>query len=147
MRLSDIALKIVDGTHHSPKSFPKGDYLYITAKNIKNEGIDTSNVTYVTKEVHGDIFSRCNVEKGDILLIKDGATTGIVTINQLEREFSLLSSVGLIKTPNAFIDNQYLVYCIRSPFLQDQIKGMMKGSAITRITIQKLKTLLFQFLR
>ncbi|MGE1054632.1 restriction endonuclease subunit S [Bacillus cereus] len=138
-RLGGLALKVVDGTHHSPQSFANGDYLYITAKNIKNKGVDTSNVTYVLKDVHEEIYSRCNVEKGDILLIKDGATTGIVTINQLKQDFSLLSSVGLIKTSNDFIDNQYLVYCIRSPFLQGQIKGMMKGSAITRITIQKIK--------
>ncbi|MBD8109678.1 restriction endonuclease subunit S [Priestia megaterium] len=141
VRLSDITLKIVDGTHHSPKSFTKGDYLYITAKNIKNEGVDTSNVTYVTADIHQEIYSRCNVEKGDILLIKDGATTGIATINQLDQQFSLLSSVGLIKTPSSFISNQYLIYCFRSPFLQKQIKELMKGSAITRITIQKIKNL------
>jgi type I restriction enzyme S subunit len=32
----------------------------------------------VTKEVHEEIYRRCDPEKGDILYIKDGATTGIV---------------------------------------------------------------------
>ena len=85
-------MKLTDGTHHSPKNYPKGNYKYITAKNIKNEGVVLDGVTYVDDETHHEIFSRCNPEYGDILYIKDGATTGVVAINNLEEEFSLLSS-------------------------------------------------------
>ena len=55
----------------------------MTAKNIKFDGIILRDITYVTAEVHKEIFSRCNPEFGDILYIKDGATSGIATINTL----------------------------------------------------------------
>ncbi|MDW1133231.1 restriction endonuclease subunit S, partial [Mannheimia haemolytica] len=90
VRLGDICLKITDGTHHSPPNIDKGDFLYITAKNIKKDGLDLSKISYVTKEIHNEIFSRCNPEKGDILYIKDGATTGVSIINTLNEPFSML---------------------------------------------------------
>ena len=114
-RLTSICLKITDGTHHSPDSFPTGEYKYVTAKNIKLNGIVLDDIAYVTAEVHREIFARCNPEIGDILYIKDGATSGIATVNTLHEEFSLLSSVALLK-PAHGIDNWYMCYAMQSPY-------------------------------
>ena len=138
VRLGDVCNKLTDGTHHSPTNTTKGDYKYITAKNIKKHGIDLSDITYVSNEIHKEIYSRCNPVKGDVLIIKDGATTGVATINTLEEEFSLLSSVALLKPPLG-IDAQYLVYMFESPSSQQYIKDDMAGAAITRLTITKLE--------
>ena len=138
-RLEDICDKIVDGTHNSPTNTRTGDYKYITAKNIKPTGIDLSDITYVTKEIHQSIYSRCNPEKGDVLLIKDGATTGIAVVNELEYEFSLLSSVALLK-PNKKILNSYcLAYLLNSDQTYKQFRAKMEGAAITRLTLVKIK--------
>lgn len=135
--LGDTLLKLTDGTHNSPPNTERGDYKYISAKNIKPDGIQLSNVTYIDAEMHKEIYSRCNPEYGDILYIKDGATTGIVTINQLKEEFSMLSSVALLKLPGE-IYNRYLLYCLRSPFFYSSMRGDMTGVAITRVTLAKL---------
>ena len=124
-RLSSLATKITDGTHHSPPNTERGEYKYITAKNIKNTGVSLSNITYVSKEIHKEIFSRCNPEYGDVLLIKDGATTGVVTVNNIEEPFSLLSSVALIKCPQ-YVDSWYLVYVLRSDLFYKNIRSQMK---------------------
>jgi type I restriction enzyme S subunit len=137
-RLYEICLKITDGTHHSPHNYEKGDFKYVTAKNIKDDGIDLSKITYVSDEVHREIFARCNPEKGDILYIKDGATTGIVTINNLEEPFSMLSSVALLK-PSFYIDNKFLMYALRSPFYYKATRKDMSGVAITRVTLEKIQ--------
>ena len=79
--LKEVCTKLNDGTHFSPESFSMGDYKYITAKNIKASGFDFSNITYVPEAVHRPIFERCNPEQGDVLYIKDGATTGIAIVN------------------------------------------------------------------
>ena len=137
VRLGTSMTKITDGTHHSPTNSSIGDFKYISAKNIKNEGINLSNVTYVTSEVHNEIYSRCNPEFGDILYIKDGATTGIVTINNLKEPFSMLSSVALLKLPSQ-IDNRYLLYLLRSPYFYSMMRDDMTGVAITRVTLTKI---------
>ena len=96
------------------------------------------NITYVSKEVHDEIYARCNPEKGDILYIKDGATTGIVTINTLEEPFSLLSSVALIK-PIKEISNKFLCYFLQSPLCYASVRDSMKGVGITRITLKQIE--------
>ncbi len=137
VRLGDALLKLTDGTHHSPTNTENGDFKYVTAKNIKNFGVQLSNISYVTKEVHEEIFARCNPEIGDLLYIKDGATTGIVTINDLDEPFSMLSSVALLKLPQGFY-NGYLLHVLRSPFFYDLMREDMSGVAITRVTLTKM---------
>jgi type I restriction enzyme S subunit len=137
VRLGDILTKLTDGTHHSPPNEPTGDFKYITAKNIKNEGVLLDDVTYISRKVHDEIFARCNPAKGDILYIKDGATTGVVTINDLDEQFSMLSSVALLKLP-VCIFNRLVVEFLRSPFFYEQMRGFMKGAAITRVTLKRM---------
>ena len=137
VRLSDICKKITDGTHHSPPNTEAGDYMYVTAKNIKNEGVVKHNITYVSKDIHEEIFARCNPEKGDVLLIKDGATTGVVTVNNIDEPFSMLSSVALLKQSQQ-INPWYLVAVLRSDLFYSNLRVKMKGTGITRITLNQI---------
>ena len=137
-KITDVVDKLTDGTHNSPKSYPSGTYMYVTAKNIKTDGLDLSNITYVTEDVHREIYSRCNPEKGDILYIKDGATCGISTLNNLDEEFSLLSSVALIK-PNKNVLNTYLNLFLQSDFCYRNVRDSMKGVGITRIILKQME--------
>ena len=141
IQLKHATTKITDGTHHSPPSFNKGDFLYITAKNIKSSGVDLANVTYVSKNIHEEIFKRCNPEPGDVLFIKDGATTGVVTINNLENPFSLLSSVALLKVKREILLPEFLIHVLRSQYTRDLVARQMQGTGIPRVTLKKLKEL------
>ena len=138
MSLKAACEKLTDGTHFSPESFSKGDFKYITAKNIKVDGFDFSSLTYLPEDVHRPIFSRCNPEKGDILYIKDGATTGIAMINSLDEEFSLLSSVALLKYDRSLLTGEYLKELLNYPTFYENMRSNMGGAAITRLTVKKL---------
>lgn len=137
VRLGSVTKKITDGTHHSPANFSEGEFKYLSAKNIKSWGIDLSDVTYVPAAIHEEIYARCDPEYGDILYIKDGATTGVLTINTLKEQFSLLSSVGVLK-PSCGLTSEYLALVMRSPFFYQAIRDGMTGVAITRVTLSKL---------
>lgn len=137
--LGELCDKITDGTHSSPPNTPTGDYMYVTAKNIKSYGLDLTGITYVTKEIHNEIYSRCNPELGDVLFIKDGATTGIAVLNTIKEEFSLLSSVALLKTKKDMLLSSYLCYSMNSPIFYDYVRSKMEGAAITRVTLKKIK--------
>jgi type I restriction enzyme S subunit len=143
-RLGDVSLKVQDGTHFSPSmqyDVPeKNRFLYITSKNIKDYGIEMFGATYIDKETHESIYQRCNVEKGDLLIIKDGAITGRVTINNIDEPFSLLSSVAFVKSFNQYIDNKYIMYYLRSDVGREKIIGRMTGSAMPRIILEKIKS-------
>lgn len=136
----DACLKITDGTHHSPVNTPTGEYMYVTAKNIKETGIDLTNITFVSKDVHDEIYSRCDVQYGDVLYIKDGATTGIATVNTIEEPFSLLSSVAVLRPDKKQIMAEYMVYNLNSSKTKAMMINNMSGNAITRLTLSKIKT-------
>ena len=136
--LKDVCYKINDGTHFSPESFETGDYKYVTAKNIKIDGFDFSNITYVSGEVHKLIYERCNPEYGDVLYIKDGVTTGTAMVNTLEEEFTLLSSVALLKQDRNIMNGFFLCNLLNNKEMYLDIRRNMGGAAITRLTITKL---------
>ena len=137
--LKEVCSLITDGTHHSPPNNECGKYKYITAKNIRIWGLDLSNITYVSEEVHKEIIARCNPQKGDVLYIKDGATTGIAIVNPLDEEFSMLSSVALIKPNKDVLLSEFLCYTLNSPSIYNQTRNQMDGAAITRVTLVKIK--------
>ncbi|WP_417767032.1 restriction endonuclease subunit S [Stappia sp.] len=125
---------ITDGTHHSPSNGQIGEFKYVTAKNIKRHGLDLTNISFVDRETHQTIYKRCPVRKGDVLYIKDGATTGLAIVNPLSEEFSMLSSVALIR-PAELLDAHFLKCQLNSPELFARMTGDMTGSAIRRLTL------------
>lgn len=141
--LNDVCEKIQDGTHFSPKvQYDKpalGRYMYITAKNIKEYGVILDEITYIDKESHLENTKRCDPRKGDVLLIKDGVTTGTVTVNQLDEEFTLLSSVALLRPKQDVLNPYYLKHYLNSPNGFKTITGQMTGTAIKRIILAKIK--------
>ena len=136
--LKTVCVKLNDGTHFSPESFEEGEYKYVTAKNIKESGFDFTNITYVSEAVHRPIYERCNPELGDVLYIKDGVTTGIAMVNTLNEEFTLLSSVALLKQNRKIMDGYFLAALLNNENMYSDIRSNMGGAAITRLTIAKL---------
>lgn len=112
--------------------------MYITAKNIKRDGFDLSAITYLPKIVHDEIYRRCNPELGDVLYIKDGVTTGVAMVNTLKKEFSMLSSVALLKQNRDLVIGEYLCGVLNNDVVYSSIRRNMGGAAITRLTIQKI---------
>ena len=138
--LKDVCERIMDGTHFSPKNSDSWDRLYVSAKNIKLHGVDLTKATYISQEDHDIIYKRCPVKKWDVLYIKDGATTWISTINQLDEEFSLLSSVAVFQVKKNILSEQFLNYYLNSSFGKKHMISMMWWAAITRLTLTKLNS-------
>lgn len=134
--LGTLCEKIQDGTHFSPKT-SAGEFRYITSKNIRDGYLDLSCCGWISREEHDEIYKRCSVRLGDILLTKDGANTGNVAINSIEEPFSLLSSVALIR-PSEGLNHRYLFEFLRSKIGKQRIVSMMSGTAIPRVTLQKI---------
>lgn len=136
-QLRNVCDRIMDGTHFSPKS-KSGPRPYLTSKNIRNGRLDLSTVSFISEKDHKEIYKRCPVQFNDVLLTKDGASTGNCTINNIDYEFSLLSSVAVIRGNSKLLTQQFLYQSIVSDRIQRLIIGSMSGQAITRITLTKL---------
>ncbi len=145
MPLAEACEKITDGTHHSPPIQPAG-IPYVTAKHIKADGPDFfSDPWFVSENDHREIFSRCDPRPGDVLYIKDGATTGIAAVNRYAFEFSMLSSVALLRPRAAVLTPEFLCHWLNAPLVKRRILGGMAGVAIRRLTLEKINAIRVPF--
>ncbi len=140
-KLKDVCLSITDGTHFSPEPQNEG-YPYVTAKHVKESGLEFySKPTYVSEEAHNEIFKRCKPEFGDVLYIKDGATTGIACINTFNQPISLLSSLALLKTDKKTLNNLFLCNWLNNKGVKEKLLNeYMAGAAIKRFTLDKINS-------
>lgn len=124
-RLGEIAFKLTDGAHLTPKYVSSG-IPFLSVKDISTGVIDFSNTKYITEEEHKELYSRCDPEKGDLLITKVG-TTGIPVIVDTDKQFSLFVSVALLKSDWQKINVNFLRLLINSPLVQMQAKENTKG--------------------
>ena len=114
---------------------------YITAGDIRGKGIDYNNAMRIRLEDYNTLESQgCRPHKGDVLMVKDGATTGRVGMMTDDEKCVLLSSVAML-TPLSKVDSNYLMYLVQSNVIQAQIQLLMAGSAMPRVTLKKINSL------
>jgi type I restriction enzyme S subunit len=137
--LSEVCSKITDGTHHSPPVCDSG-IPYITAKHLKKDGLKFfASPWFISPKHHAEIFARCDPRPGDVLYIKDGATTGIAAVNRYDFEFSMLSSLALLRPSVSFIYGEYLCAYLNNDRNKTHLIENMGGAAIKRFTLAKIK--------
>lgn len=138
-KLKFLCSSIKDGSHFSPTTTEEG-FPYITAADVHGKGLDYANAKKISEKDYNDLVqSGCKAEKDDILLVKDGATTGRVGMKIENNPCVLLSSVAMLRV-NRKSYPTYLMYMVSSDLLQQQISIAMAGSAMPRITLTKLNT-------
>lgn len=135
--LKRICKRISDGSHYSPPTTAFG-FPYVTAGDVHGKGIDYAKCKTISKNDFDLLVkTNCQPHLGDVLLVKDGATTGRVGLMTDDGPCVLLSSVAML-TPSNGISSEYLMYLLESDVFQYQIKKTMAGSAMPRTTLSKL---------
>ena len=124
-RFSTIIYSLTDGTHNTPHYVESG-IPFISVKNMSDGKLSFENTKFISEEEHTILSSRCHPDKGDLLISKVG-TTGIPLIIDTDIEFSIFVSLALIKFSSQYIDSQYLIDLIYSPFIQSQVKENTRG--------------------
>jgi len=107
--LRECCSKITDGTHDTPKPIRSG-VPFLTAIHVKDNWIDFESCLYLTKSDHMIIYSRCNPQKNDVLMVNIGAGVATTALVEVDYEFSL-KNVALLK-PDARTVGSYLNYSL-----------------------------------
>ena len=138
--MKNLCVSITDGSHFSPERQSEG-MPYITAGDVRGRGIDYNAAMRISIEDYNMLESQgCRPHKGDVLVVKDGATTGRVGMMIDDEECVLLSSVAML-SPISIVDSDYLMFLIQSDVIQAQIRLLMAGSAMPRVTLKKINAL------
>ena len=123
--LGSILNKLTDGTHKTPKYTSTG-VKFVSVKDMSNGFLSLENTKYISEEEHKELYTRCNPEKGDLILSKVG-TTGVPAIVDTTEPFSLFVSVALLKFDCKCIDVEFLYYMLMSPLVQAQATENTRG--------------------
>ena len=127
-KLEEVCNKITDGTHDTPERLSSG-VKFITGKHIRAGIIDYENSDYVSKDVHDEIYARCNPEFGDVLYTNIGANLGTAAINIVSYEFSM-KNIALLKANKNIINGYYLQsYLNDEEIKKDIINCLSNGGA------------------
>ncbi len=86
-RLEGVCSIITDGAHNTPRYIESGVPI-LTAKNVFWDRFDTANIRHISREEHEPIYRRCPVQRGDVLFINIGATTGTARKVDFDLEFT-----------------------------------------------------------
>ena len=140
-KLRYFCAKITDGSHSSPATADDG-YPYITVSDIKGDMIEFDKCKKITKaDFLLLVKNGCKPNKNDLLLTKDG-TIGKAIIVRDNFDFVILSSLGLITPDFSKMSSRFLKYYLISGKNIDQMFSLIHGSALTRLTIKKIKELI-----
>lgn len=128
-----------DGTHDSPKYYDKG-YPLVTSKNLKDFGLDLSNVSFISDEDFEVINKRSKVGIGDILFGMIGTIGNPVLVDRAD---FAIKNVALIKEQKKIL-NSFLIQILKSPVFDKYIKNENAGGTQKFLSLSKIRD--FNFL-
>ncbi len=137
--IENLSIDVADGPHKTPIYVDEG-IPFITVQNITSGRIKFENYKCITEEAHEAYCRRAKAEYGDVMISKDG-TIGIPCYIDTDKEFSFFVSVALIKPKRARIDGEFLVWALRSPYLQERIHERSRGDMIRHLVLREIKAL------
>ncbi|MEA1956177.1 MAG: restriction endonuclease subunit S [Campylobacterota bacterium] len=128
-----------DGTHDSPK-YQESGIPFITSKHLTDNGVDFSDVNYISNEDHISFSKRSLVENGDILFGMIG-TIGKPLIVNYDFEFSI-KNVALLKfKDNTQLNNSFTLNLLKSTIIDKQFSKLSNGGVQSFIALGMIRSL------
>jgi len=139
VKLDEIAIKITDGEHITPRRTSEGFYL-LSARNIQNGFLALTDVDFIPNDEYERIIKRCNPETGDILISCSGSIGRVCRVPS-NIKFTLVRSVALVKLDWVKHSSKFFEYLFQSPLLQRQIEKSKKATAQANLFLGPIKNL------
>lgn len=113
--LKNLCVKITDGKHGGCTFVSGTGRYFIGAKEIYNGIVHYESAPEIDIREFEKDYKRCNVEKGDLLIVNTGATIGksAIAVHEKTKYTLLQKSVALIKTKPDILNSIFLMYCYK----------------------------------
>ncbi len=116
-----VSAPIIDGPHLSPVKQNEG-IPFISAEAISQGYVNFEKKWgYISKEDHRLFSKRYCPKKGDILMVKLGATTGVVAMVDTDDEFNVWVPIATIRIHEGF-PSKFVFYFLQSSCAKDAIQ-------------------------
>lgn len=110
-----------------------GDYMIINGESLTDDGIDWSKAGFITKERYEE-SPEIMLQKGDILLTKDGTIGKIGYVYELPKPTTVASGVFVIRNIKPeLIETRYIYNYLISPIFKKFVVARTEGSVIPHL--------------
>jgi type I restriction enzyme S subunit len=112
-----VSRPIIDGPHETPIKRDEGTP-FVSAEAVSQGAINFDKIWgYISPEDHAEYSKRYKPRRGDILLVKLGATTGTPAIVEIDDDFNIWVPLAAIR-PKAEIEPRFILHVLRSDNLK-----------------------------
>jgi type I restriction enzyme S subunit len=135
--LKNLCSKITDGKHGGCTQEDGTGRYFVGAREIYDDAIHYDTAPQIKIEEFEKDYKRCNVEKGDFVIVNTGATIGKSAIATDDRtECTLLQkSVALLKVKRFVLHPVFLKYCY---IVNDKMYRVESASAQPNLLLSKI---------
>ena len=119
-----LDMPITDGPHTTPELYDTGiPFVSAEAVSCGNGGIDFNHIRgYISQAFYEECCPKYIPQKGDVYMIKSGATTGKVSIVNTDKVFTIWSPIAVYRANPDVILPRFLFYAIQSEYYQEQVR-------------------------
>ena len=121
---------ILDYRGKTPKKSDKG-IITLSAKSVKMNYIDYSNVYYVSQETYNKFMTRGFPKKGDVLLTTEAPLGCVAELP--DDSFCLAQRLLTLRGNPKFLINKYLLYYLQSEYGQHELLSRATGTTVQGI--------------
>lgn len=134
----------IDYRGKTPEKSEDG-YRLITAKNVKPNGYSDEPKEYIPIDTYESVMVRGIPKTGDILFTTEAPLGNVCRIPNFSEPFAIGQRL-IVMQPNAeLLDNQYMVYKLRSSRVQEEIVKHSSGSTVKGIRSKELVEIEIEF--
>jgi type I restriction enzyme, S subunit len=114
------------------EEYVESGYIFLATPNIKGNSIDFDDVNYITVERYEE-SPEIMLEVGDVLVTKDGSTTGTTNlVTHLPGPATVNSSIAVLRSFEK-LDSGYLYQFFTSNYVQNVINRMRGGMGVPHL--------------
>lgn len=116
-----LSIPMTDGPHETPVFVDDGGVPFISAEAVKNGFINFNDRrANISEEDHARFSRKYKPMRGDVYMVKSGATTGTTAIVETDREFNIWSPLAAMRCAEILFP-EFLLFVLRSRNFQDGI--------------------------
>ena len=140
IKIKDLDLSISDGNYSSkyPNSneFLKVGIPFIRCNNFDNNSITDKDMYYISKEKHSELL-KGHLKTNDVLISTRGNIGQIVIVPSKYDDANINAQIVLLRSGKSLY-SRYLMWSLKSNYVQKQIQQNQTGSALKQLPVKKL---------
>ena len=143
--LNLLSMPITDGPHETPKLYDKG-IPFISADAVSDGYLNFENKRgYISEEYYLECCKKYTPQKGDVFMIKSGASTGRTAIVETDMVFTIWSPLAVFRVNPTYMYERFLLYVLRSDGFQKQVENKWTYGTQQNIGMRALERLIVSY--